>query len=296
MTRALLNAADVNDELERVVALVQAEVPPGSRACVLVSGGLDSDVVARLAIRALTAARVKLVTIVQNDMDPTHREHARALADALGTGLVQVDFRGLNVETVGRLAAADPAEAFSPDGLLDPARMKCSLRTVVASSYQDRGYIIVGTSNRTEAQLGFFLPFGDGLWHVGPIAHLYKSEVRQLGIALGTSDSVLAQAPSAGFWVDQTDREDLGFWLVNRGPIQRERDFTDAEVAQAAALSAQLDELALDEVLLNLTPSTPARSNGERFAADLVERVAAIVAKSAVLKNRSTGVTLARRA
>lgn len=292
----LLHSADAPDELERVIGLLRTDIEPGESAFVLVSGGLDSDVVARIAATAVTPKRLKLATVIQDDMNPVHLENARQLAGALGLALVEIDLRGLNVAMLYRLAAADPAEEFDPLGLLDPARMKCSLRTVILSSYQDRGYIILGTSNRTESQLGFFLPFGDGMWHVGPIAHLYKTEVRLLAAELGTAEQVCSQPPSAGFWLDQTDREDLGYWLVNRGPIQRERDFSDEEVAQAARLSDRITESDIDQVLLAITDGldpadTPA---GARLGPDLVDSVTAIVKRSARLKTRPMGVTLAR--
>jgi NAD+ synthase len=288
----MLRAADVPDEIDRLVELIRIEVTGDERAFVLVSGGLDSDVTARLAARAVTADRLKLATVIQDDMNPTHLDNARELARELGVNLVELDLRGTNLDVLYRLAVADPAERFDPLGLLDPARMKCSLRTVVLSSYQDRGYTVLGTSNRTESQLGFFLPFGDGVWHVGPIAHLYKTEVRLLAAELGTARRVCDQPPSAGFWSDQTDREDLGFWLVNRGPIQRERVFSDVEVGQAAVLSGRLDEAQIDNLLLAI-------SNGEEadvsMGADIVEALVEIVRRSARLKTRPTGVTVARR-
>ncbi|HYY09807.1 MAG TPA: NAD(+) synthase, partial [Kineosporiaceae bacterium] len=232
----MLTAATAPEEVDRLVAFIAGKVDP-EPALVLASGGLDSDVIARLTARAVGPERLRLVTILQDDMNPTHLDNARELASDLGVGLVELDLRGIGLDVVYRLAAGDPEQRFDPKGLLDPARMKCSLRTVVVSSYQDRGYVVLGTSNRTEAELGFFLPFGDGVWHVGPIAHLYKTEVRLIAEQVGTRPHVLEQPPSAGFWHDQTDREDLGFWLVNRGPIQSERDFSDAEVAEAAHYS-----------------------------------------------------------
>jgi NAD+ synthase len=296
-TSELLRPTDVPDELDRLVRLIRSDVRREESALVLVSGGLDSDVVARLAAAALTPARLKLATVIQDDMSPTHVRNARDVASELGVDLVEIDLRGVNLDALYRLAVADQAEDFKPRGLLDPARMKCSLRTVVLSSYQDRGYIVLGTSNRTESQLGFFLPFGDGIWHVGPIAHLYKTEVRLLAAELGTADPVRTQPPSAGFWSDQTDREDLGFWLVNRGPIQREREFSADEVDQAARLSDRLVEADIDQLLLAITEgldpaSTP---SGAKLGPDLVDSLVAIVNRSARLKTRPTGVTLARR-
>jgi NAD+ synthase len=276
-----------------VVAYLASQI--GSEpALVLVSGGLDSDVTARLVARTVPAGRLKLVTIRQDDMNPAHLDNARHLAAELGTKLAEVDLQGVNTEVVRRLAAADPEEGYDPAGLLDPARMKCSLRTVVVSSYQDRGYVILGTSNRTESELGFFLPFGDGVWHVGPIAHLYKTEVRLLAQEIGTADNVLRQPPSAGFWADQTDREDLGFWLVNRGPIQRERDFSDDEVALASRLSAGLDEAAVDRLLLAIAEGGDTADTG--ISEDVAARFADVVKRSSVLKLRPMGAGLSRRA
>lgn len=289
---AMLHPGEVADEIDRMVEMISAGVGDDP-AVLLVSGGLDSDVAARLTAKAVGPRRLKLATVVQDDMDPAHLAQARELAAELSVHLVELDLRGVNLDVLYRLAAADREEGFDPLGLLDPARMKCSLRTVVLSGYQDRGYVVVGTSNRTESQLGFFLPFGDGVWHLGPLAHLYKTEVRLIAAAVGTSGPVLRQPPSAGFWLAQTDREDMGFWLVNRGPIQRERVFTDAEVDEAAAFSGRLNEPDVDELLL-------AMSEGRDLATvpvpgDIAEAIAAVVARSAHLKSRPTGVALARR-
>jgi len=288
----MLTTAGAPQEADRLVTFIAGQVGP-EPAIVLASGGLDSDVTARLTARAVGPGQLKLVGILQDDMNPAHLDNARELAADLGTELVELDVRGIGLDVVYRLAAADPEQQFDPKGLLDPARMKCSLRTVVASSYQDRGYVVVGTSNRTESELGFFLPFGDGVWHVGPIAHLYKTEVRLIAEQVGTRPHVLAQPPSAGFWYDQTDREDLGFWLVNRGPIQRERNFTDAEVAEAARYSGQLDEAAVDRLLKAISEGVDTAGTG--VPDDIAGMLADIVKRSAVLKLRPFGSVLDRR-
>ena len=137
-------------------------------------------------------------------------------------------------------------------GLLDPARAKCSLRTVIFSTYQDRGYVVLGTSNRTEFETGFFLPLGDGVWHFGPIAHLYKSQVMQLAPLAGSRPEVIIQPPSAGFWQGQEDLEDLSYWLYNGGPIGREVIFTDEDDIKVQEIRKQLSTEGVDQVLLAL--------------------------------------------
>jgi len=295
-TEKLIEQAEIQEEVDRVIAMIRANVHQDERAFVLVSGGIDSDVTARLGVAALSAERVHLATIIQDDMEEQHLENARSLARDLNVSLAEIDLRGINLEVMYRLAAGDPDQDFEPRGLIDPARMKCSLRTAVLSSYQDRGYVVLGTSNQTESQLGFFLPFGDGIWHVGPIAHLYKTEVRLIGEKLGTSAVVQSQPPSAGFWKGETDQEDMGFWLVNRGPIQREREFTPEEDAQAAELSRRLNEREIDSLLLGLAGGEDIRNSAEAadLGGDLVDSLIAIVERSSRLKNRPLGVALKR--
>jgi NAD+ synthase len=292
---SLLGVDDIKSEVDRAIDLLVGTIG-GDKACVLVSGGLDSDVAARLTAMAVGPERLKLVTILQDDMSQTHRGHAQRLAKDLGSNLVEVDLRGVHLDIVYRLASADPGEEFDPLALLDPARMKCSLRTTILSTYQDRGHVIIGTSNHTEYDLGFYLPFGDGLWHVGPIAHLYKTEVRLVAEFVGTARKVLDQPPSAGFWRGQTDREDLGYWLVNGGPIHRQRSFSAEETRRATALSARLEERDVDLVLLAISAGVdPFETDvGVRLGAEVVEALAAIVLSSARSKNMPLGTMLQR--
>jgi NAD+ synthase len=292
----LFGREGTQEEIDRIVELIRANVQADEQAFVLVSGGIDSDVTARLGAAALSPERLRLATIIQDDMEDQHLENARSLAKDLAVRLVEIDLRGINLEIMYRLAAADPAEQFEPLGLIDPSRMKCSLRTAVLSAYQDRGYVILGTSNRTESQLGFFLPFGDGIWHVGPIAHLYKTEVRLIGDKLGTSSIVQTQPPSAGFWKNETDEEDMGFWLVNRAPIQREREFSPDEEAKAAELTRRLDEGKVDALLLGLADGEDVRNStvAADLGADIVDSLIAIVEGSSRLKNRPIGVAIER--
>jgi NAD+ synthase len=83
----------------------------------------------------------------------------------------------------------------SPEGNVQKKRMTTSAYlTIIASSnfkqrtrkmmeyyHADRlNYAVVGTPNRLEYELGFFVKNGDGAADLKPIAHLYKSEVYQL--------------------------------------------------------------------------------------------------------------------
>jgi len=73
------------------------------------------------------------------------------------------------------------------------------------------GGLVVGTSNKTESLIGYTTLFGDSASAFNPIGDLYKSQVRQLAVALGVPDAIVRKAPTADLWPGQTDEEEGGF-------------------------------------------------------------------------------------
>lgn len=252
MLRVEMTSEQIYREIERILTFIADQLEGGYKAVVGVSGGLDSDVVARLTAKAVGIDRLKLFTVIQKDMDPKHLANARKLARQMNVRLNEIDLKEVPFSFIRVMQQADPDERFRPDGLLDPSRAKCSIRTVIFSTYQDRGYVVIGTSNRTELETGFFLPFGDGVAHLKPIVHLYKTQVRQIAKVLGTSNLVLEQPASAGFWLGEEDLEDLAYWLYNEAPIGEEIDFNAAAETKVAQIRAALSTESVDLGLLGL--------------------------------------------
>ncbi len=281
-------------ERGRIVAFLARHLSPSERAVVAVSGGVDSDLAARLTVEAVGSNRTKLFTVVQQDMEARHLANACQLARDLHTPLAELHLAELPSMFIRQMARDDPAEAFRPDGLLDPGRAKCSMRTVVLSTYQDRGYVVIGTSNRTEVTTGFFLPFGDALCHLAPLLHLYKSQVRALAAISGTRQAVLDQPASAGFWPNQNDLEDLSWWLCCRGPIGVERQFDEGAEMEVAQINAALSTRALDVALAALDrghdDATAASISG--LPVDLIERLRALCEAALRSKRRPLGIGL----
>jgi NAD+ synthase len=73
------------------------------------------------------------------------------------------------------------------------------------------GALVLGTSNKTELLLGYGTLHGDLASALNPLGDLYKTQVRQLSLALGVPRAVVAKAPSADLWAGQTDEAELGF-------------------------------------------------------------------------------------
>lgn len=289
-----LTAEAAHLEVHRIVNFLRHHLPPPFKAVVGHSGGIDADVVARLTARALGPERIKLFTVLQTDFDERFLINARQTSHSLGVPLVEIDLTRLSQPLIEAIALADPAARFRPYGLLDPARIKASLRTSVFSTYVERGYVVVGTSNRTEHELGFFLPFGDGVWHLGPIAHLYKTQVFDLAHCLDCPDTVIQQPPSGGFWAGETDLEDISFWLLHGEPVREDRHWTTEEMEIVTRIHGVLSFASMDSVLCRLAvePRDEAIVSATGMPVDVIARIRRLAEQTELLKRRPLHMSL----
>ncbi len=93
------------------------------------------------------------------------------------------------------------------------------------------------------------LHFGDNLANFKPIEHLYKTDVIKIARLLNSRDEVINQSPSAGFWENQEDLEDIAYWIINEGPIIVPKQFNDMEIARAEKIAKKLSWKKLDMCL-----------------------------------------------
>ena len=279
---------DINKEIARIQTFICNFVLDGETVVVPVSGGLDSDVVARLCCRSLGSSRVKAFIVIQSDMEPKFLKNAKNLCGELEIPLAEIHLENMNQDLMEALEESESKTIFNTDMMLDPAKAKCSVRSTVISCYQDKGFLIAGTTNRTEKELGFFLTFGDNLAHFKPVAHLYKSELKELAAALGTEKEVIDQEPSAGFWSGQTDLEDIAYWIVNDGPIVIPREFSEQEIIKAENIKAALDYQKIDSILERISSGESIEEIRDKtdVSAEIISGLYHIVEKAKRLKSR----------
>jgi len=70
--------------------------------------------------------------------------------------------------------------------------------------------LVVGTCNRTELAVGFFVKHGDAAADVDPLAGLYKTQVRQLAAHLGVPPEIIARPPSPDLLPGLSDEFAIG--------------------------------------------------------------------------------------
>ncbi|MCU0641764.1 MAG: NAD(+) synthase [Candidatus Margulisbacteria bacterium] len=176
----------------------------GARGCVVgLSGGIDSAVVALLCQKAFPAETLTLLLpchSLEADMDS-----ARRLAERFQLKYIGVDL-GAPFDALCRALPVEPGETG-----LAVANIKPRLRMITLYYYaQKLNYLVVGTGNRSELEMGYFTKYGDGGVDLLPLGNLTKSEVRALAKELGVPQEYIEKAPSAGLWAGQTDEGEMG--------------------------------------------------------------------------------------
>ncbi|MCL2498421.1 MAG: NAD(+) synthase [Symbiobacteriaceae bacterium] len=167
------------------------------------SGGKDSAIVAALVLRATPHLLGVIMPCGGQNADCAD---AQAFAASLGFPSLLVD-----LEPTYQILANSIVDTEEQLSAIAAANLKPRLRmTTLYAIAQSRGYLVAGTSNRSERVMGYFTKWGDGVSDFNPIADLTVREVLQLGEALGVPHHILYKTPSAGLWPGQTDEEELG--------------------------------------------------------------------------------------
>jgi len=189
-----------------------------------ISGGIDSAVVAALAVKALGDFWVKGVYMpCQADLDTPYsaeemqdRADAYALADWLGIEISTLDFTTPFIVFRHRANLAN-GTATGRQGEISnfaSSNMKARMRMVALYAMkEDMNYLCIGTGNKTELMIGYLTKYGDGGVDFEPLGDYYKTEVRIMADILGINDAVpniSAKSPSARLTPGQTDEGDLG--------------------------------------------------------------------------------------
>jgi NAD+ synthase len=215
----------------------------GTRGFVFgLSGGVDSAVVARLCQMALPQ-RVLAVSLPCYS-HPQDEEDARAVAAAFAMPFVRVDLAGAfdgitaalheGIRGLPQQVAVLDIKQQLPEANVKP-RLRMASLYYIANALN---YLVAGTGNRCELELGYFTKYGDGGVDLLPIGGLLKSEVRALARDFGVPARVIEKPPTAGLWIGQTDEDEMGFTYDTL-----ERYLVEGPDAVPAATAARINAL-----------------------------------------------------
>jgi NAD+ synthase (glutamine-hydrolysing) len=206
-------------------------------AVVGMSGGIDSSLVAVVAVDALGAQHVHGMSMPSRYSSEGSRTDAVTLAQNLGIDLYTIPIEAAHIALADLLS---PALDGPPEGLSDE-NLQSRIRGILLMAVSNaKGWIVLTTGNKSELATGYSTLYGDSAGGFAVIKDVPKTLVYRLcryrNSVAGTDlvpESVLEKAPSAELRPDQRDDESLPPYDVLDPVLEGlvARDHSIAEVA-----------------------------------------------------------------
>ncbi len=201
-----MNVAELTEKL--LVWIKDKVLASGHNGVVLgMSGGIDSSVAAVLCQRVFPQSTLGvLMPCYSNHED---EEHALVVAGKFSIPTETVVLDSVFDTLIKVLPDNGDAPAASR---LAKANVKARLRMLTLYHFANQlKYMVVGSSNKSELEIGYFTKYGDGGVDIIPLGNLVKGQIRELASFLGIPQEIIKKPPSAGLWQGQTDEGELGF-------------------------------------------------------------------------------------
>lgn len=251
-----------------------------NRVVLGLSGGIDSALVAALAVDALGAERVDAVMMPSPYTSQISLDDAESLANNLGISLRNIDIDP-SMQSVDAMLGDVFAEA-SPD--LARENLQSRLRGLALMSISNTtGQMVLTTGNKSEYATGYATLYGDMCGGYAPLIDVWKTRVfelchwRNLNLpkgALGPKGEVIptriiTRPPSAELRPDQQDSDSL----------------PEYEVLDAIMKALVEDQKSIDEII------------ADGHDADLVQRCATMLMRAEYKRRQcAPGPKLTKRA
>lgn len=175
------------------------------------SGGLDSAVVAALAVEALGSENVVGVSMPSKFSSDHSRSDAEALAKNLG-----IEYHTVSIEKIVDSFEGSLAEIFSGMGRgLAEENIQARARGVIMMAISNKfGAMVLTTGNKSECAVGYCTLYGDTCGGFAPICDIYKTQVYELARHINSGGQIIPQntidkPPSAELRPDQKDEDSL---------------------------------------------------------------------------------------
>jgi NAD+ synthase len=175
------------------------------------SGGIDSAVVAAMAVDALGPKRVHCVMLPYAFTSKESLEDAQACARALG---VRYDIVPIKEPVEGFLSALKPMFAGRNRDITEENLQSRARGTILMAISNKFGSMVLTTGNKSEMSVGYATLYGDMNGGFNPIKDVYKTEVYRLarwrnGKGAVIPQRIITKAPTAELRENQTDQDTL---------------------------------------------------------------------------------------
>jgi NAD+ synthase (glutamine-hydrolysing) len=221
----------------------------GFRSVVVgLSGGIDSALVAALAVDALGAKRVNGVAMPSKYSSDHSFADAQAFADATGIHFRTVSIVPMVDAYMNNLVLKGIAE--------ENLQARVRGTTLMGISNQE-GHLVLATGNKSELAVGYSTLYGDAVGGFAPIKDIYKTDVwalsrwrnevaRERGEAEPIPVNSIEKEPSAELRPGQKDTDSLPDYLLLDRVLTA---YVDDDQGYAALIAAGFDEALVRRVI-----------------------------------------------
>ncbi len=181
------------------------------KACIVLTGGIDSSVAATILTDALGRDRVVALQMPSRYSTDHSAEDAEMLAKQLGIELVTIPLSDIYQSSLATIIDAIGA----PDHPKLEVDFQLRLRTALFMAVcEQRGYVPINSANKTELAVGALTLYGDTSGMLGVLGDIYKSDVYALARYINSRKEVIAEqtmlkAPSSEMQIEQTGEDAL---------------------------------------------------------------------------------------
>ena len=221
----------------------------GFRSVVVgLSGGIDSALVAALAVDALGAKRVNGVAMPSKYSSDHSITDAQAFAEATGIHFRTVPIAPMVDAYMNNLVLKGVAE--------ENLQARVRGTTLMGISNQE-GHLVLATGNKSELAVGYSTLYGDAVGGFAPIKDIYKTDVwalsrwrnevaRERGEAEPIPVNSIEKEPSAELRPGQKDTDSLPDYLLLDRVLTA---YVDDDQGSAALIAAGFDEALVHRVI-----------------------------------------------
>ena len=182
------------------------------KACIGLSGGIDSAVVACLAADALGHENVRALLMPSQFSSDLSVEDAKELAENLGIEYNVIPITEIYKSVVDTLTPVIGGRDFDST----EENIQTRIRTILLMAVHNKtDYVLLNSSNKSENALGLCTLYGDTAGAFSPTGDLYKSEMydvaRYINRTFGNPipESILDKEPSSELHPNQKDSDIL---------------------------------------------------------------------------------------
>lgn len=238
----MLELKDKKAVTDKISGFIKESVTKHGRNGVVLglSGGIDSALVAYLAVNALGKEKVLALFMPERDSSPLSRKHAYLVANSLGIEMIEINLSSV-LRKIG-IYRLEPQPLFFPRSFQEKyvlnkylhfqdknettflksqkggegkieimkgnafLRIKHRLRMIMWYYHAElRNYLVLGCCNKTEKLVGYFVKYGDSGSDIDPIADLYKTQVRELAEYICVPKEIVEKKPAPDLMPGMTD-------------------------------------------------------------------------------------------